>query len=611
MLNRRLAVLYRAGSLLLTATIGLCGARPAPAKDYFITLGGGYSREGNQASLEANVVFFKQVLKDKHPEPLRDDIFFAHGDDSAADVQVVADNPKASDSPATDLLASLYRRSPNRQLVTYRTHRVTELAGALAPQLIQDDLEKLAKSATPRDRLIIYVTSHGGPGDKDDPFDTSIDCWDGKKITAREFSHWLDKLPAEMPVVMVMAQCYCGGFGRLIFDDLDESKGFTKHARVGFFAQRHDLPAAGCRPDIEHDEEFSSYFWGAIEGHRRSGAKIDDCDLDGDGVVSFAEAYAYAVTADDTIDIPLRTSEVFLRKYSRLEDAQADSDSGDGGDRADADKADQATRKADPKPAKDDQATRNADPKPKKADSTHPAAKPAAKPAAEPASKLAPMNGTLRLFVARGDRISARIVTQLAKTLGFKLDDDVSVVRSAAEGAGRGGPPRRPEARPRPRSGLGPPRAAQRHRRQMAGPRRPEPLERIIASEGGQPERSAGRDPGSAELETVRRSAQADGDRPRRVRAARAALRQAPALDRRAGDDQSGRQSPPRGQAGNRRAPIGRSCAGGNILVAGYEVKRGQNYYFSVLSWRGRPRGRIARPRSSFLANRLTHRSSP
>ena len=30
--------------------------------------------------------------------------------------------------------------------------------------------------------------------------------------------------------------------------------------------QQHDLPAAGCRPDIEHDEEFSSYFWGAIAG---------------------------------------------------------------------------------------------------------------------------------------------------------------------------------------------------------------------------------------------------------------------------------------------------------------------------------------------------------
>ena len=354
-------------------------------------------------------------------------------------VQVMAEKPKESDLPATDVLSSLHRRRSNRQEVTYRNHHVTEIAGALDPQLIREDLEKLAKTATPHDRLIIYVTAHGNPGPKDDPFDTSIDCWDSKKITAREFSRWLDKLPPDMPVVMVMAQCYCGGFGRLIFQDLDESKGFTTQARVGFFAQQHDLLAAGCRPDIEHDEEFSSYFWGAIAGHRRSGAKIDNCDLDGDGVVSFAEAYAYAVTADDTIDIPLRTSEVFLRKYSRLNDSAAKSR--DAGDRARPDEKDKSAQDADSKSAKDDSAL------------------------SVPA--LATMSGSLQSFVDRGDRISGRIVSQLAKTLGFKLDDKVSAVRSAYEDQRRGGRPRS-----RWRGGLGAARAAERHRREMARTRR-------------------------------------------------------------------------------------------------------------------------------------------
>lgn len=398
--------------LLLVATVWLLGDRAAPATDYFLTLGGGYSREGNQASLEANVLFFKQIIKDKHPEPFRHDIYFAHGDDPAEDLQVVGEKPKASDLPVTELLSSLYRRPSNRQQVSYRKHHVTEIAGALDPELIRQDLENLAKVATPHDRLIIYVTSHGSPGPKDDPFDTTIDCWNSKKISAREFSRWLDKLPAEMPVVMVLAQCYCGGFSRLIFQDLDESKGFTTHARVGFFAQQHDLPAAGCRPDVEHDEEFSSYFWGAIAGHRRSGATIDNCDLDGDGVISFAEAYAYAVTADDTIDIPLRTSEVFLRKYSRLKDAVAPADSHDAGD----DGKDKPVQDPESKSTLDD--------------------------AARSAPKLAAMSGSLQSFVDRGDRISARIVAQLAKSLGFKLDDDASAVRSAYEKQRSGGPQR-------------------------------------------------------------------------------------------------------------------------------------------------------------------------
>ena len=411
MMNQRRQARSHVRLLLLVATACLLGARLAHATDYFITLGGGPSREENQASLEANVLFFKQVIKDKHPEAFRHDIFFAHGDDPAADVQVMAEKPKESELPASDLLSSLYRRPSNRQQVTYRNHQVAEITGALDPQLIREDLEKLAKTATSNDRLIIYVTAHGGPGAKDDPFDTSIDCWDSKKITAREFSQWLDKLPPDMPVVMVMAQCFCGGFGRLIFQDLDESKGFTTRPRVGFFAQQHDLPAAGCRPDIEHDEEFSSYFWGAIAGHRRSGAKIDNCDLDGDGVVSFAEAYAYAVTADDTIDIPLRTSEVFLRKYSRLNDSDAESH--DEGDRAHPDEKDKSAQDADSKSEKDDSVP------------------------SSPA--LAAMSGSLQSFVDRGDRISGRIVSQLAKTLGFKLDDDVSAVRSAYEDQRRGG----------------------------------------------------------------------------------------------------------------------------------------------------------------------------
>lgn len=424
-MNRRRHALCYLCPLLLALSGLILAARPAPAKDYFLTMGGGFSREENQASLEANVVFFQQVLKDKHGQPLEHDLFFAHGDDAAADVQVVAEKSKESDLPATELLSSLYRRGPANELaVTYRKHQVTELIGALDPQLVQKQLEKLAQTATPHDRLIIYVTAHGAPGPKKDPFDTSIDCWDSKHISAREFSHWLDKLPADMPVVMVMAQCFCGGFSHLIFEDLDETKGFTTHARVGFFAQQHDLPAAGCRPDIEHDEEFSSYFWGAIAGHRRSGAAVDNCDINGDGVVSFAEAYAYAVAADDTIDIPLRTSEVFLRKYSRLENSDAKEgdkvDSGEKGDGGDSKTGDSQKDKSSDKdkPSEKDKAA-DGDAKSADGDSHH------------PAPKLAPMSGSLQSFVDRADPISARIVTQLAKALDFKLDDDVDDVRSA------------------------------------------------------------------------------------------------------------------------------------------------------------------------------------
>lgn len=39
-------------------------AAPAAAKDYFLTIGGGYARTGNQASLEKNALYSQRVLRE-------------------------------------------------------------------------------------------------------------------------------------------------------------------------------------------------------------------------------------------------------------------------------------------------------------------------------------------------------------------------------------------------------------------------------------------------------------------------------------------------------------------------------------------------------------------
>jgi hypothetical protein len=382
-------------ALLLTFGGGMHSAAAALATDYFLTIGGGYDRSGNQASLEANVVFFQQLIADKHRGPNHHDIFFADGDDPAADLQVMREKSESSSLPATELLTALHRRRGTGDEVTYRNHRVPNINGPLDPARIRATLDGLAKTAKSNDRLIIYVTAHGSAGPNDDPFNTTIDCWNGRKITAREFTAWLSKLPVDVPVVMVMAQCYCGGFGNAIYEEFNAKKGLAPQLRGGFFAQQHDLPAAGCRPDIEHDEEFSSYFWGVLAGRSRNGVPIAGCDLDGDGAISFAEAYAYAVTASETIDIPLRTSEVFLRNYSRF-DASSVKDSQPGVENETND-ADQPESAANDKLA------------------------------------LRKLTGKLETFVQLGRPVSRQIVTQLAKKLGFSLADDVTAVRNAYE----------------------------------------------------------------------------------------------------------------------------------------------------------------------------------
>jgi hypothetical protein len=117
-----------------------------------------------------------------------------------------------------------------------------------------------------------------------------------------------------------MVQCFAGGFAHTIFQQADADLGLASHARCGFFAQVHDRGAAGCTPDAnEADyEEYSSYFWGALGGKTRTGEPITSADYNGDEQVSFAEAHAYAVIESNTIDVPVRTSDALLRKYSQL-----------------------------------------------------------------------------------------------------------------------------------------------------------------------------------------------------------------------------------------------------------------------------------------------------
>ncbi len=381
----------------------LAAGNRCQATDYFVTIGGGYNPAGNQASLEANVLFFQRLLKEKHPEGRVQDIFFADGNDPQADLQIQAkeDRPKR---PVTELLTNLHRRGPpggatGAAWVRYRNHEVPGIAGANDPALIRSAFERLAKATRAGDRLIVYVTAHGGEAVAgDDPFNTSITCWGSTSITMQELTGWLDQVSPDVPVVLVMAQCYCGGFSHTIFTGGDVEKGLSKHLRIGFFAQRHDLPAAGCRPDIENDEEYSSYFWGAFLGESRTGKAMPGCDADGNGKISFDEAHAQAIIVSDTIDIPLKSSDVLLRKYSRIPEYEL------------AGEQPAAEKPLDKSPPQTNQ------PPAKTPDEKQP---------------LSEMTGTIESLIQSAAPATKRIVTELCRQLELPLSSDVTLVFEA------------------------------------------------------------------------------------------------------------------------------------------------------------------------------------
>lgn len=293
----------------------LCLGSIVHGDDFFLTIGGGYAPSSNQASLERNVLYFDRVLASRVGPPGGRVVLFADGDDSGLDLQVIDENsvPKAN-----RLMAEFFGSTRDLGL-HYRNHEIAA-RGPTSPGLVRECLSEIGEQMKPGDRLVLYVTSHGGRSrDDSNPHDTSILLWDNKRLTVKELVGWLGGLPEGTELVTIMVQCHAGGFARYIFDGADPDKGLAPQLRCGFFATLHDRAAAGCTPQVDEANyaEYSTYFWEALSGVSRLGEEVERPDYDGDGIVSFEEAHAYTVLHSQTIDLPIKTSGEFLRTYSR------------------------------------------------------------------------------------------------------------------------------------------------------------------------------------------------------------------------------------------------------------------------------------------------------
>ncbi len=284
---------------------------------YFLVVGGGYSPGGNQVSLEKNVLYFRRVLGELGLLEAPRHLLFADGRDKGRDLQFM--DPAFEVPELNRALAELLGSTKG----IANQYRSNGLAPNGPSSLVEIDkwFDATGSKLKQDDRLMIYFTGHGGRGDKKTPENTTAYLWNNQKVKMKDFTKRLDKLPVETPVVLVMVQCYSGGYANLIFKDGDPKKGMADHPRAGFFATVHDRVAAGCTPDIreENYQEYSTNFWEALCGKTRLGAAIQKPDFDGDGHTSYAEAHAHVILTSATIDVPVKTSDAFLRRYSRTQ----------------------------------------------------------------------------------------------------------------------------------------------------------------------------------------------------------------------------------------------------------------------------------------------------
>lgn len=305
--QRRWATLWRSSlAILLGAATGA-----AFAADHVLVVGGGPDAHQSQVSLEENVLYLHRILPSMGWGDSKRTLLFASGAQAVPDVCVAVD---ASTFPLHQKLGEVFGQTKGMEL-TFRHNRLSP-DGPATRDAVLARLSELANELSADDRLLIYVTGHGGKGTPDS--NGYFYTWTRERIHVREFTACLDRFDPQVTVLVVMVQCYGGSFANIVFTGGDRTAGLSPHRRAGFFATVATRPASGCTAEESPHalEEYSTYFWGALSGIRRDGGEYPRPDMDGDGVVSGAEAHAHTLIEAKTIDFGLRTSDWFATLHA-------------------------------------------------------------------------------------------------------------------------------------------------------------------------------------------------------------------------------------------------------------------------------------------------------
>ena len=145
------------------------------------------------------------------------------------------------------------------------------------------------------DTLLVYVTDHGTQSHHD-PTGNRITLWGPRQsISVTRLGELLARLPREVRVVSLMSQCFSGGFAYL--HEAREHSRTPGGNTCGYFSSTPDRPAYGCYPEVRGQKAIGHSFE-FLSALARSGR--------------FPTAHADVLVSDDTPDIPLRSSDVYL-----------------------------------------------------------------------------------------------------------------------------------------------------------------------------------------------------------------------------------------------------------------------------------------------------------
>jgi thiol-disulfide isomerase/thioredoxin len=220
-------------------------------------------------------------------------VFSADGADPEADLAVRDTQPEAD-------FWMLRGTRVDRQLRTqirYQNSEIEEITIKPATKTaLRDWFERAARRLRPGDTLLLYVTDHGTKN-KTDTSDNLITLW-GKNeaLSVTELRQLIELLDPGVRVVALMSQCFSGAFANLVYAGAPD--GPPRGNVCGYFSSTAERPAYGCYPE-NRDKDNVGHSFRFIEALRMA--------------PDFPDAHNRVLVTDRTPDVPLKTSDAYLR----------------------------------------------------------------------------------------------------------------------------------------------------------------------------------------------------------------------------------------------------------------------------------------------------------
>jgi len=287
-----------------------------------VIIGGGPNLENNQCAIESNVRYVNRLLPIMIPRTT----LFADGN---AENPTVLYDIDARNKPVGERLMKLIFKERDSSEINATQYKKPNLGGRLDGATrtvdVRRTFSRLVEDSrtTSLSHLFFYFTGHGS-SDRQSNENNVFDMWGNEVLTVRDLAKQIARLPINVPITLVMVQCHSGSFANLIFEAGDPHNDAVDRDIVGYFATIKERVAAGCTSEVNEAEyrDFTSYFFAALTGRDRVGRKVLGADYNRDGRVGMDEAYCYTLANDRSVDVPVCTSDIFLRHFMPTPDAE-------------------------------------------------------------------------------------------------------------------------------------------------------------------------------------------------------------------------------------------------------------------------------------------------